>query len=532
MVLKLYLYNMKKRTKRLIIAFFVTLIIAIAFFNISDYVISSKLKNYLKNNLPESVGLNYSHLSVSSWQGKLTIVNPKIVKNGNTSKIKYLQMSMDTLLVDGVSYWDYLAHDKISIKKLVISSPKVVYNHDKSINTKQYKYSKLAALNKIVEIEQFKITHSDITVFNAQTDSLLLNSKNIDVNIQNIEWPNKITKNKSSLNFKAYQLSFDNLFYQLNDFDNVTVNKSEINNDKIKFNTVKLKTKYTKQKLSSFLITERDHFDIAIDSIVFKEQDFGFIQDTIFFFHAPKTILYNAEANIYRDKLVEDDPTIKPMYGEMLYAIDFDLMLNEVVVKDSNINYYERAKVDNSSGELSFSKFEATLLNVGNTYKSPEKTIININTNFMKSSPLKVDWSFDVNDSSGSFLFSADLDVFQTNKINKFSGPNLNVRFEGDILKTYFTISGNASTSRVDLKTKYQEFDIIALQNDGKKKNKLLSNILNIFVLKNSSQASDNFRSGSEEEVTRDKTKSVFNFIWLNVKVGLLGAMTGSQKSN
>ncbi|HEX9601113.1 MAG TPA: hypothetical protein VF985_06465, partial [Mariniflexile sp.] len=235
---------------------------------------------------------------------------------------------------------------------------------------------------------------------------------------------------------------------------------------------------------------------------------------------------------IYRDKLVEDDPTIKPLYGEMLKTINFDFMLKEVVIKNSHINYYERAKADNSGGEISFSDFEATLQNVGNTYKSPEKTTIKIQTNFMKSSPLKVDWSFDANDSSGSFLFSANLGTFQTNNINKFSAPNLHVRFEGDILKTYFTISGNTSTSRVDLKTKYQEFDIIALRNDGKRKNKLVSTILNIFVSKDSKEASGNFRFGSEEAVERDQTKSVFNFVWLNVKAGLLDAMTGSPKND
>ena len=519
---------MRKQKKRFVIAFFSVLILAVAFFNISDYIITSKLKNYLKNDLPQSVEVGYSALSVSSWQGKFILLKPKIIKKGNTSKIQYLQMAIDTLVVDGISYWDYWIHDKISIEMVRISNPKIVYNHNKSVDTKQYESLNLATIKKHVEIETFQMTHSDVTVFNAQTDSLILNSKNIDATIQNIELFDKETKNKKALSFGPYQLSFENLFYQLNDFDNVTVKKAGINNERTKLNTVTLKTKYTKQKLSSLLKTERDHFDISIDSIELYNQDFGFKQ----VFYVPKTILYQAKTNIYRDKLVEDDPTIKPLYGEMLKTINFDFMLKEVVIKNSHINYYERAKADNSGGEISFSDFEATLQNVGNTYKSPEKTTIKIQTNFMKSSPLKVDWSFDANDSSGSFLFSANLGTFQTNNINKFSAPNLHVRFEGDILKTYFTISGNTSTSRVDLKTKYQEFDIIALRNDGKRKNKLVSTILNIFVSKDSKEASGNFRFGSEEAVERDQTKSVFNFVWLNVKAGLLDAMTGSPKND
>ncbi|WAC03439.1 hypothetical protein N7U66_08015 [Lacinutrix neustonica] len=36
----------------------------------------------------------------------------------------------------------------------------------------------------------------------------------------------------------------------------------------------------------------------------------------------------------------------------------------------------------------------------------------------------------------------------------------------------------------------------------------------------------DNFRA-SEAEIERDKTKSIFNFIWLNVKQGLLKSIAG-----
>lgn len=523
---------MEKRTKRFVMAFFVILILAVAFFNISDYIITSKLKNYLKNDLSKSVVINYSQLSVSSWQGRLTVVKPIIIKKGNTSKVKYLEMSIDTLLVDGVSYWDYLIHNKISIKKISINNSKIILENNQLIENKNYNALKGAIMDKEVEIDALEITQSDISVFNVQTDSLQLNAENINLNVQNISLSNRTLQKKIPFDFKTYQLAFNSLFYKLNDFDNLTIKTSKIDENSMVFADFKVFTKYTKEKLSSLLITERDHFDVSIDSVVFNKQDFGFKKDTIFFFNVPKTILYHAEAHIYRNKLVGDSPTTKPLYGEMLKNIDFDLMLNEVIVKNSNINYYERAKADNSGGEISFSEFEATLQNVGNTYQSPDKTTIKINTNFMKSSPLKVDWRFDADDSSGSFLFSANLGTFQTNSINKFSAPNLHLRFEGEILKTYFTISGNACKSRVDLKTKYKEFDIIALRNDGKRKNKLISNILNIFVSKNSNQASDDFRLGTEEAVERDKTKSVFNFIWLNVKAGLLDAMTGKPKND
>ncbi len=107
---------------------------------------------------------------------------------------------------------------------------------------------------------------------------------------------------------------------------------------------------------------------------------------------------------------------------------------------------------------------------------------------------------------------------------------NLNMRVKGEIDKTYFTINGNNYTSHIDLKLKYDDFDVFILKENGKVKNKFLSNIISFFVSKNSNDASEDFRHGSESEVKRTVNKSVFNYFWLNIKAGLLEAMTGDGK--
>jgi hypothetical protein len=108
--------------------------------------------------------------------------------------------------------------------------------------------------------------------------------------------------------------------------------------------------------------------------------------------------------------------------------------------------------------------------------------------------------------------------------------PNLNITLDGELNKTFFTIDANANTGSIDLKTDYAQFDINILKGDGKDKNKLLSGIVNLFVAKTSQKKEDDYRYGNAENVERDKTKSVFNFVWLNAKSGLLSAMTGGGK--
>jgi hypothetical protein len=52
-----------------------------------------------------------------------------------------------------------------------------------------------------------------------------------------------------------------------------------------------------------------------------------------------------------------------------------------------------------------------------------------------------------------------------------------------------------------------------------------LSGLINLFVSNNSNDQSDNFRKATAKNIQRVKHKSVFNFIWINIRAGLKEAM-------
>ena len=91
-----------------------------------------------------------------------------------------------------------------------------------------------------------------------------------------------------------------------------------------------------------------------------------------------------------------------------------------------------------------------------------------------------------------------------------------------------FTIDGNNTVSQVDLKINYDKFKINVLNKKGDKKNGFLSAIANVFVSKDSDKSEGDFREGSGE-VKRDKTKSFFNYLWLNAEKGLKSSLTGGK---
>jgi hypothetical protein len=134
-------------------------------------------------------------------------------------------------------------------------------------------------------------------------------------------------------------------------------------------------------------------------------------------------------------------------------------------------------------------------------------------------------WTFDVNNKTDLFEFQAEIDNLHASYMNQFMEPNLNILLEGELYKTYFTISGTDNTSNIDFKIKYDAFDVNILKDGGKDKKELLSKVVNIFISKDSESSKKTFKEASRHDIARHKTKSVFNFIWISARAGLIKAM-------
>ena len=518
--------NMPEKPKKIAIGVVVTLLVLATGIFALNYYIESKLKKEIAG-LPNNIKIAYKAIEVNSLKGKLRFVNPQVSVYGKTTGTVNLGAELQSFTIDDVNYWDYLFNNKISIENIIFNQPKVTYYHNEEVKSKSYSNVFKNPFDKLIHIENLQINNGTIKVFNATTDSLMLQSEKIDFEFSSVQIEKK--SNKKSISYQNFSFYSTNLFYRLNTFDNLLVEHLTISPKTSKIKGLRIKTKYKKEQLSKLLSTERDHFDLSVDSLVVKNQDFGFKHDANFYFKSERVDFFAPYFDIYRDKLVSDDLTYKPLYSKMLRDLKFSLTLNKVILNDGKISYTEKVKEGTQGGKLEFSKLHAKIKNLSNTYKDT-LTVINVSAIFMETTPLKVTWSFDVNTTTDAFLYKAELGILAAQAMNQFMEPNLNVALKGIIDKTYFTISGNDRVSQIDLKLKYDHFDVVVLKQNGKEENKFLSGLVNLFVSKDSKKDSGSFRYGSKTDVERDQTKSVFNYQWLNIKAGLLNAMTGDGK--
>ena len=336
--------------------------------------------------------------------------------------------------------------------------------------------------------------------------------------INGIKIDNNTIARKIPLDYKNYEAKSDTLFVKVSAFENLTVQDFSIQNRTANFKNLELKTKYSKQELSKLISKERDHYDLSVPSLSVEGIDFGFKQNR-FYAKSKKVSLTEPSLELFRDKLVADETKTKPLYSKMLRELPFALTVDSLKISDAKIVYEERQNAENMGGSINFENLNAAMAHVSNTYESPTKTEIKINANFMEKTPISVNWSFDVQNKNDQFLFSADVGHLVADRLNSFTQPNLNVKLQGSTNQTYFTIDGNNDTSNITMKVNYSDFKVTLLQKEGEKNN-FLSAIANIFISKNSKKKDEYYKEGTAE-ATRNKNKSVFNYLWINVKNAL-----------
>ncbi|XCF04856.1 hypothetical protein ABI125_08950 [Tamlana crocina] len=519
---------MRKKHKILSVVLVFILIIIVGFF-VAQWRIEKKIEQALRE-LPNHIQLGYSNLDVNILLGNVDLKSSKWEVYGKTTGELIVQGHIGQISIENLSYWGCLFNEKIAVETLLIQNPVVKYIKNDKVNQADFRQKMLGEMKKNIEVGQILIKKADVLVVKKEDDSLVFSSPDFNLKVDGL----KFHKNENeTVEFDGFSVDAKNIKYALNDYDDVFVDSLSITKTASFLNNVKIKTKFDKAALSQVVETERDHVDIHFNSVSVAGQDLKLLNSSVVGINAERVDVNQPHFEIYRDKLVADDLEPKPLYGKMLRNLKFNLGIDTLNINQGVIVYSEKVKKDNGAGRINFTNFNATIANLGNSYSSDTESLIDVNTDFMEGSSLQVKWHFKVQDTTDRFVFKADLGHITAASMNSFSEPNLNTRFNGELYQTFFTIDGNPTLSNIDLKIKYDNFKVSMLKEDGREKKKFLSGLINWFISNDSKENEDGYRYGHAEQVERDKTKSVFNFVWLSIRSGLRSAIANDgEKEN
>ncbi|MFD2600436.1 hypothetical protein [Flavobacterium suzhouense] len=510
---------MKLLRKIVIILLSFFLLIAIASFGLSWYV-SEKLPSILRGEKDFPYNVSYANLDIDLLSGSFTIQNTYLapkdslnqgIQTGAFGKIERIE-------VNNFSLWALLCKNQIAVSEVIIIKPDVTLFFRKEKYDPQKDFVKpfentISTGKLVIKNGEFKMLDS------LQKPSVKV--ANISFELTNIKVDSTTLKKDIPVRYRDYALKCDSLFFDMGKHYTITANKLSTTDSKLSLENFRMTPKQSREQFTRMQPKELDQFNLSTKKISIPNLDWGYFRDTLYV-HTPKITLDGIYANIYRSKEPADDYTRKKLYSEMLRSLKFDLDVKQLDIKNTSIEYEEQLTFSKPAAKVSFSKFDAKIKNIysltgHNNQKKLPATVLDVKCLFMKSSPLRVTWSFNIPDKSDAFTIMGHLQNIDAQKTDAITMPLMNARTDGHIKEVKFTFNGNLRHGSGPFAINYDDLKVDILKKDGKKENKLVSTIANTIV-KNDS---DDKLKETHVEVDRIQHKSVFNFLWRFTEQGL-----------
>lgn len=474
-----------------------------------------------KNNTPYKI--NYEKIEVSLWSRNIyaeTLLvhpknEPKDSKNGLFSKI-------ESITIKHFNIWDLAFNDVIQAESIIINKPRVIlYKKGEKLlnNSKSIKTQIVEPFRKIIAVSNIYLNDGTVDVVSLDNDKPILSVKKIILKLEGILITDATLKEKIPIRYKTYALVCDSLFYRPNGFYYINIGKISTEKNFLKINNFSNLPQFERYEFVKRLDKEKDIYNLKFDSAQVAKMDWGF-KNNKFYFKANSLIINHFDANIYRGKMLKDDPSKKYLYNHLLRNIKFPLQIDTLQVLKSKLVYEEELDVSKGPGVLTFDKFnlQATNLRSGFGLKKTDDVKIKVKCIFMKSSPLDVDWSFNVLDKSDGFHIQGVISNFNVQGMTRFTKPYINTTFTGTFNKYRFDFYGNDNGSKGNASLDYDDLKVkLYKKKKPEKEAKLKSAVANLLV-KNDSK--DEAKT-AEVEVERLQDRSFYNLLWRSIAESL-----------
>lgn len=479
---------------------------------ISNFFLKKELKESMGHQL-KGASVDYGEISVSIFKNYVRVSQPKW-------KIGKYSIQTDEILIKDLSYYDYFFNRKIVIGGIDISKPEVIFNKNKPIEGTSKKNNNLHFEKEIV-VKRFniyggylKLKENDSVPNNFYFSIKELNFFDILVN-------SKTLKGTLPFEYNRGMIESDSIFYQVNAEHILILKNLELKDGDLTVKDIRIIPEYTKNEFDRRIILEKDRFEIKVNSVKINTLDWKFENDSLQL-TSPVSVISGADIKIYRNKLLPDDTSIKPLYSQMIRELGMKIKFDSIFIDSTQLEYEEKVMESGPPGKVGFYNLRAevsNITNIGMRSKDFPKTRIQAETRFMNEAQLNLNWEFDIRNLDDDFKVSGKLDRISAVSMNSFLKPAINVEVEGDIESLFFNFQGNQYIAKGDMRLKYNNFKVEVLKKDGTGKNKFLSGLANLLI-KNQANSKNLEKKGVE--AVRERTKSFWNYLWLFIRNGAI----------
>ena len=487
--------------------------------------VKAKLPKIITENNDSPYKISYKNINIDVWSGSIKtdgiVISPKIRPEKDTTKMG-IYATIKSVEVEHFKIWNIIFNNVIKAEQITVINPKVLLykNTEKAINNRNSINSQVIdPMKKIIIVPNVTIRNGSLNIIYIQNKKAILSARNINLRVNGIVITDDILKNKIPFSYEKFDFSTDSLYYQINQFYHLQAINLQTSNTNFKLKNWALVPEFSRSEFTQKLKTEKDIYNINGEELSINNMDFGF-KDTLFYFNANKLVLDKMSANIYRNKTVADDKTKKHLYNKLLRDIKFPLNVDTLLIKNSMLVYEEEVDAQRGPGKLTFKDFNlnATGIQSGFGQNKVEDVVIDVQSQFMNESPLKVHWTFNVMDKTDGFHIKGTVFNFNIKALYPFTKDHMNASFKGNLEKVFFNFKGNDKGSAGDFALQYKDLDVkLYKKKEPKKENKFTTTVANLLV----KDDSDGQTKNAKVEIEREQDKSFYNLLWKSIAQGL-----------
>lgn len=447
------------------------------------------------------------------------------VLTGNASARKVLfkddniEIKAEEVLIQDLSYYQYITSGKFQIGELEVKRPVILYREKKLVPEDSLQAPKEETTEDI-RIKSLKLSDGILRVVknDSTSETLYLGFKNLA--LSELLSDKNIRKENLPFEYGSIEMESDSLSYDLNEEHLLLVENINYKNGDLELKNFNVIPKYSVSEFDRKIPYEKDRIDLEVESIKLNNFNWNIINDSLKV-SSHLIDIETAHLEVYRNKLLPDDDRIKPLYSEMIRNFGFRLDLDSIRINDMEIVYREKVQQERPPGELIFGEVQAVIENVSNIPDSidSKKTKITAEALFMNKAPLTMELEFEVLALNDEFHVSGMMGAIRAETLNPFLKPAMNVETKGVINSLFYDFYGNRVSAKGDMKLAYEDFKVTILKEGEEKEKSFLSSLANLFINNNAVNEKVNQEN---LEVTRDQTKSFWNFLWLCIREGAI----------
>ena len=484
-----------------------------------------KLPKIITENNDSPFKISYKNIDIDLWSGSAKVyeiaISPKNLPENDTIKLG-IYANVKSIEIEHFKIWNVLFNNVIKAEQITVKDPNVLLykNNENVINdSKNINSQIINPIQKIIIVPNIVLKNGTLNIIYIKSKKSILSARNINFAVNRIVITDETLKNKIPFSYEKFNFSTDSVFYQIDQFYHLQAVNLQTSNTNFKLKNWALVPEYSRSRFSQKLKTEKDMYNINGALLSINNMNFGY-KDSLFFFNANSLILEKMSANIYRNKTINDDVTKKHLYNKLLRDIKFPLKVDTLAIKNSMLVYEEEVNAQRGPGKLTFNNFNlnATGIQSGFEQKKVKDVVIDVQSQFMNESSLKVHWTFNVLDKTDRFHIKGTFFNFNLKALYPFTKDHMKVSFKGNLEKVLFNFKGNDKGSAGDFALEYRDLKVKFYKKKAPEKvNKFKTAVANLLIKNDSKEQTKKVKI----EIERDQDRSFYNLLWKSIAEGL-----------